>query len=512
LTLGTFTDPGTGDTHSAVIDWGDGTPAAPAVIAESGGSGSIRGTHAYATPGFFTITVTLTDDDAASAVQSTPATIAGVSLVNGIFKLIGTSGTDIVVLYKLNSTLTIHAVFDFAWCQSDDDWDDEDTVDQNWSHYSSLQYRRLDVPAAGVQSIEIGTYGGHDFVWPVFGVGQSLKIDGGEGNDWLVGGSGNDTITDLAGNNRVYSGSGNDVVTTGPGRDRIWTDGGDDTVSAGDGNNEIHTDGGNDVVTAGVGSDEIWSGEGNDSVTDAGGHNTIYTEGGDDLISLPALSGNDVVFAGTGNDTVIDGGGDNCINTDGGNDTVTSGGGKDTIDAGSGNDVVRAGGGNDTLDGGDGHDILLGGDGNDTLNGGDGMDLAIGGIGADKIIGNAEQDILIAGYTSFDANDLALAAILTEWTSGRSLSQRIYNLSQGTAASGLDGSKFSYRANGTTYLIGNDGATQTVFNDNDVDTLTGSSGSDWFLANKTADNGEGSTKLDKITDLTGSDTNSDTDF
>jgi len=39
-----FTDPGVVDTHTAVIDWGDGTTSA-ATVAESGGSGAVRGSH-----------------------------------------------------------------------------------------------------------------------------------------------------------------------------------------------------------------------------------------------------------------------------------------------------------------------------------------------------------------------------------------------------------------------------------------------------------------------------------
>jgi FtsP/CotA-like multicopper oxidase with cupredoxin domain len=65
-----FSDPGTGDTHTCSIDWGDGVTE-PGVVAEAAGSGSCTGSHAYATAGFKTITVTVTDDDggvAASAV------------------------------------------------------------------------------------------------------------------------------------------------------------------------------------------------------------------------------------------------------------------------------------------------------------------------------------------------------------------------------------------------------------------------------------------------------------
>jgi uncharacterized protein len=55
-----FTDPDKLDTHTATWDWGDGSTSAGAV-AESDGAGTISGNHAYATPGVYTVTVTVYD-------------------------------------------------------------------------------------------------------------------------------------------------------------------------------------------------------------------------------------------------------------------------------------------------------------------------------------------------------------------------------------------------------------------------------------------------------------------
>lgn len=157
---------------------------------------------------------------------------------------------------------------------------------------------------------------------------------------------------------------------------------------------------------------------------------------------------------------------------------------------------LSGGEGNDRLNGGGGNDVLLGGVGDDTLVGGSGLDLMIGGFGADRLHGNAGEDVLIAGYTTHDANDVALVAIMQEWTSGHGYSARVANIQSGTGLTG------GFRLNG------NDGAVQTVFNDNDVDTLTGNQGTDWFLANRVADNGGA---LDRVNDLAGSEDWSDTD-
>jgi len=55
-----FSDDGANDTHTATIDWGDGNTTAGVV---DGVLGTVSGSHAYAGPGTYTITVEVTDDD-----------------------------------------------------------------------------------------------------------------------------------------------------------------------------------------------------------------------------------------------------------------------------------------------------------------------------------------------------------------------------------------------------------------------------------------------------------------
>lgn len=59
---GKFSDLGILDTHTAVWNWGDGTTS-PGIVDEIPGSGSVTGNHVYGTPGVYTVTLTVTDDN-----------------------------------------------------------------------------------------------------------------------------------------------------------------------------------------------------------------------------------------------------------------------------------------------------------------------------------------------------------------------------------------------------------------------------------------------------------------
>jgi Ca2+-binding RTX toxin-like protein len=156
---------------------------------------------------------------------------------------------------------------------------------------------------------------------------------------------------------------------------------------------------------------------------------------------------------------------------------------------------IWGGGGNDLIQGGDGHDIIWGGAGSDVIDGGRGRDILIGGTGADLILGDHGDDILVAGMTAydqefnrlapdsyfggsrldFDAQRAAIEAIMAEWTSDRSYSQRRHNI-MGTGS--------GPRNNQTHYLRANASqpAGNTVFDDGATDHLFGQAGQDWFFA------------------------------
>ena len=106
---GNYADADTTDTHTAVVDWGDGTSPEPLSVIGFGGAGSFMGVHQYANGGVFTVTVTLFDDNGNSDTESTTAVVTGVGLNNGTLQIIGTRGKDQVQVSDDGKKLKVQA-------------------------------------------------------------------------------------------------------------------------------------------------------------------------------------------------------------------------------------------------------------------------------------------------------------------------------------------------------------------------------------------------------------------
>jgi Ca2+-binding RTX toxin-like protein len=214
----------------------------------------------------------------------------------------------------------------------------------------------------------------------IFGGDGNDRITGGSGNDLLFGQAGNDTIKGNAGNDFLFGGAGNDTLDGGTGNDQlfgqagddlmIWNPGGGtDLVEGGDGNDTAQVNGGNGAETFTIAANgsrvrldrvspapfSLDIGTTENLVLNMNGGDDVFTAG-NGLANLIKLT----VDGGAGNDTIIGGDGD---------DTLLGGSGNDVIAGGRGSDVARLGSGDDTFiwNPGDGNDIAEGDSGNDTL-------------------------------------------------------------------------------------------------------------------------------------------------
>ncbi len=185
-----FTDVGTQDTHKAVVNWGDGQTST--LFAAGTGSGTINGTHVYAAGGVYAITVTLSDDDTGTVVGTTQAVIGGVGVVNGTLYVIGTDAANHVSVNKQgNGQIKVHA--DFL--------------------PNGAPFKTFDL--SSVQRVMAFLCGGDDHMSVAGNIDLPVLIDGGSGDDHLIGGGRRSILVGGLGSDKLTGGSGDDLLIGG---------------------------------------------------------------------------------------------------------------------------------------------------------------------------------------------------------------------------------------------------------------------------------------------------------
>jgi Ca2+-binding RTX toxin-like protein len=247
-------------------------------------------------------------------------------------------------------------------------------------------------------------------------------VDGGDGDDWLLGAKGADTIEGGKGNDWIYGGDGDDTLDGGQGKDKISAGKGDDTIIVapltqgdqfdGDFGGLLGFEGFDTLDLSAIGVDLIYNAvsaelktSGN-TATATGFEKVLGGSANDDLVgddsdeTFLGNSGNDTLEGGDGKDTLDGGAGTDAASYEGASAGVTvdlsvtafqntGGAGDDKLKSienltgSSFVDVLTGDGGANSLDGGSGGDTLKGGNGADLLSGGAGKDTIEGGGGAD---------------------------------------------------------------------------------------------------------------------------------
>ena len=277
-----------------------------------------------------------------------------------------------------------------------------------------------------------------------------ITVDGGAGNDTLLGSNGADFLLGGDGNDFVDGNQGNDTAILGAGDDTFQWDPGDgsDIVEGQAGADRMLFNGANlaerfkaapngarvrftrdignivmdlndveaiDVKALG-GADQLTVDDlsGTD-VTRIAGDLAASSAGGDDgapdSVIVSATNGDDVVsVGGTGPDVQVNGLAAQVAVSGAvaGSDRLTVNGrdGDDVLDAAAlaANSILL------TEDGGNGDDILLGGAGDDTLLGGAGDDVILGGAGNDTIDGGPGGNVVIQSLTTDTVRSASVAS------------------------------------------------------------------------------------------------------
>jgi Ca2+-binding RTX toxin-like protein len=174
-----------------------------------------------------------------------------VSLSNGVLTINGTSGADRVDLSLSSGKLIVK----------------ENGVTKASPYQSSLK------------SVVINFGAGNDRLTTYYGV-RGLTVNGGDGDDYILGSWNSDVIDAGNGNDYVHARPSSDVVKGGAG---------------------------NDTLIGCLGNDSIWGGDGNDLMVGAAGDDNLFGENGDD--NLFGVDGNDNLDGGIGYNTANGGNG-----------------------------------------------------------------------------------------------------------------------------------------------------------------------------------------------------------
>jgi len=129
-----FTDMGIKDTHTATIDWGDGTPIEEGKLTESDGKGKVAGRHLYlADDGNYTVTVAVTDDNGDEAKDTNIVTVLNIKPTIESVTGTGSEGSSAAVEITASDSHADKLFYSF-------DWDNDGTYEIEDQDNASASY------------------------------------------------------------------------------------------------------------------------------------------------------------------------------------------------------------------------------------------------------------------------------------------------------------------------------------------------------------------------------------
>jgi Ca2+-binding RTX toxin-like protein len=176
--------------------------------------------------------------------------------------------------------------------------------------------QRVGCPATGATVLMADLGDGDDSLTVSAGLGSD--VEGGAGNDTIVGGFGDDVIRGGAGNDGLDGNTGNDTLKGADGDDFMSGGAGPDSLEGGDGNDNLNGNEDGDTIVAGDGKDTLAGNDGNDRLEAGKGADGLDGGDGDDVLRT-----GDGEFRGTRETRIRCGAGSDSV-TSGPNDPFVS--------------------------------------------------------------------------------------------------------------------------------------------------------------------------------------------
>jgi uncharacterized delta-60 repeat protein len=184
-----------------------------------------------------TVKVKALDDDggeSAVAVSTVEVLTQGTLLIGGVLHVVGSNCGDWVFINETAGVISVVA--------------------------TSNANNPATFASSSVTAINVRTRGGNDVVITSGTVMKPMTIDGGSGNDFLMGGGGANLIIGGSGCDTLYGAAGDDVLLGGDGNDDLLGGDGNDVLVGGWGDDNLCGGNGRDLIIGGQDDDDLAGG------------------------------------------------------------------------------------------------------------------------------------------------------------------------------------------------------------------------------------------------------------